>query len=227
MSSLRSASPNTRFLKSSTMRGRPSFRLIFGSQPRYFLALLMSGFRMWGSSSVLSLKSICALGSMTSFTTCRKSTCPRPGEHAAILQTQSEQSTQTLSYPNIQTNKLTSASSSIVNSPGFPRLKGPIWSPSISRIKPSTWSFAFICQQNFLQPAKTIHMLAKAMTITATYKNKNVVEGDRDEVINRSKYYIYQIRHKLEASCLFAISVNSHWLLAKGLQQDNAHKLTM
>lgn len=70
-------------------------------------------------------------------------------------------------------------------------------------------------------------MLAKAMTITATYKNKNVVEGDRDEVINRSKYYIYQIRHKLEASCLFAISVNSHWLLAKGLQQDNAHKLTM
>jgi len=32
------------------------------------------------------------------------------------------------------------ASSSIVNSPGFPRLKGPTCSPSISRIKPSTKS---------------------------------------------------------------------------------------
>ena len=27
----------------------------------------------------------------------------------------------------------------MVNSPGFPRLKGPTWSPSISRIRPSTY----------------------------------------------------------------------------------------
>lgn len=34
----------------------------------------------------------------------------------------------------------TLASSSMVNSPGFPKLKGPIWSPSIRRISPSTRS---------------------------------------------------------------------------------------
>lgn len=34
---------------------------------------------------------------------------------------------------------LTSASSSMVNSPGLPKLKGPTCSPSINAINPSTW----------------------------------------------------------------------------------------
>jgi hypothetical protein len=35
---------------------------------------------------------------------------------------------------------LTSASSNMVNSPGFPKLNGPICSPSINRIRPSTYT---------------------------------------------------------------------------------------
>lgn len=93
-------SPKMRLRKSETMRGSPWRRGILGSHPRSSLAFVMSGFLLWGSSSVFFLNSIRALGSIVSCTTW--------------------------------------ASSSMVNSPGFPRLNGPTCSPSINLMRPST-----------------------------------------------------------------------------------------
>ena len=61
-----------RFWKSETIRGRPCFSEILGSQFRRDLALEMSGFLMCGSSAVLGLNSTDAPGSIVSFTTCSK-----------------------------------------------------------------------------------------------------------------------------------------------------------
>jgi hypothetical protein len=47
-------SPKMRLRKSVTMRGRPSRRGVFGSQPRSSSARVMSGLRLWGSSLVFS-----------------------------------------------------------------------------------------------------------------------------------------------------------------------------
>lgn len=59
-----------RFWKSETIRGKPCFSEILGSQLRRDLALEMSGFLMCGSSAVLGLNSTDAPGSIVSFTTC-------------------------------------------------------------------------------------------------------------------------------------------------------------
>lgn len=58
--------------KSVTIKGRPSLRETFGSQCSRFLALVMSGFLIWGSSAVLGLNSIVAIGSIVSFTTWKR-----------------------------------------------------------------------------------------------------------------------------------------------------------
>lgn len=58
--------------KSVTIKGRPSFRDTFGSQPSSCLALVISGFLIWGSSAVLGLNSIVDIGSIVSFTTWKK-----------------------------------------------------------------------------------------------------------------------------------------------------------
>lgn len=62
-------SPNTRCLKSVTIRGKPLRRDTLGCHPSRSLAFVMSGFLLCGSSSVLGLNSILALGSIVSFTT--------------------------------------------------------------------------------------------------------------------------------------------------------------
>ena len=62
-------SSSIRCRKSSTIRGKPSLREILGSQNKRFLALVMSGFLLWGSSAVFSLNSITAWVSITSLTT--------------------------------------------------------------------------------------------------------------------------------------------------------------
>lgn len=127
---------NTRCLKSSTMRGSPLRRETLGSQPRSSLALVMSGFLLCGSSSVLGLNSIFALGSIVSCTTC---TIPHLKIRKRVNMGRTERNAGVLGA------EFTWASSSMVNSPGFPRLKGPTWSPSISLIKPSTFH---LCKYN-------------------------------------------------------------------------------
>jgi hypothetical protein len=65
-------SSKMRLWKSETIRGRPCLSETFGSQWRRDLAFEMSGFLMCGSSAVFGLNSTLALGSIVSFTTCRK-----------------------------------------------------------------------------------------------------------------------------------------------------------
>lgn len=62
-------SPKIRCLKSDTIIGRPLRSGTLGSQPSCSFALEMSGFLLWGSSSVFGLNSIFAFGSMVSWTT--------------------------------------------------------------------------------------------------------------------------------------------------------------
>lgn len=58
--------------KSVTIKGRPSLRETFGSQCSSCLALVISGFLIWGSSAVLGLNSMVAIGSIVSFTTWKR-----------------------------------------------------------------------------------------------------------------------------------------------------------
>ncbi|KAF3654566.1 putative pre-mRNA-processing factor 6-like [Capsicum annuum] len=68
-----------RLRKSLTIRGSPSRKGTLGSQFSSSFALLISGFLLWGSSAVLALNSIVALGSITSLTTwlCDKKVPPK------------------------------------------------------------------------------------------------------------------------------------------------------
>lgn len=63
-------SPKMRRRKSSTIIGSPCRSGTTGSHPRSCFAFVMSGFLLCGSSSVLGLNSIFALGSIVSCTTC-------------------------------------------------------------------------------------------------------------------------------------------------------------
>lgn len=116
-----------RLRKSFTIKGRPSWREILGSQPSNSLARVMSGFLLCGSSSVLGRNSIFASESIVSWTTL--------------------------------------ASSSIVNSPGFPRLNGPTWSPSISRINPCTCVHLYL--SNYFDDSRRVDFSRNKICINA------------------------------------------------------------
>ena len=129
-----------RFWKSETIRGRPCFSETLGSQLRRDLALEMSGFLMCGSSAVLGLNSTDAPGSIVSFTTCskKKYSIMIPGWDIGDRKPWYSERRMDSKF---QCQGQTCASSSIVNSPGFPKLKGPIWSLSIRVTNPSTYKF--------------------------------------------------------------------------------------
>lgn len=74
LASLSFESPNNLSLKSLTIKGSPWRRDTDGCHPRSSFALEMSGFLLWGSSSVFGLNSIFAFGSIVSCTTCTKIT---------------------------------------------------------------------------------------------------------------------------------------------------------
>lgn len=67
----RFSSPKIRCRKSSTIIGSPCRRETVGSHPKSCFAFVMSGFLLWGSSSVFGLNSIFAFGSIVSCTTCK------------------------------------------------------------------------------------------------------------------------------------------------------------
>lgn len=162
---LPSSSFKIRFWKSLTMRGSPSLSEILGSQLSNDFALLISGFLLWGSSAVFGLNSIVALGSIVSLTTyitkrekkvknVATETLSLPLSHRSVhvqifghdLQERSHYFLWILKWSEnswifrlmSQSERQTSASSSIVNSPGLPKLKGPTCSPSISATSPLT-----------------------------------------------------------------------------------------
>lgn len=128
------------------MRGRPCRREILGSHPSSCLARVMSGLRLWGSSSVLGRNSIFAFGSMASCTTL--------------------------------------ASSSMVNSPGLPKLNGPMCSPSISRIRPSTcFTLQIELKQHIIKLSQEIHY---SLTLQFQQKTNTVYENTRPSDTNIS-----------------------------------------
>lgn len=158
-------SPKMRCLKSETIIGRPLRRGILGSHPSKSFAFVISGFLLCGSSSVFGLNSILAFGSIVSWTTCiqppyniTNSPCQSKMqttifffffffEEENIEYLKHSTGTKIMLENRRKEKEIwielktwhTLASSSMVNSPGFPRLKGPTCSPSIKRISPSTF----------------------------------------------------------------------------------------